>query len=118
MTEAIQSQTPQVSEKQKLIALILMIPVIIGITGLWRLYLGRWVTGILMLVLSFCGPAIIIGSALFGKFTLDSIGIGAGMTILASLVLAIWTIVDFFLIVTGHIKDGKGLKVRKWVSNE
>lgn len=76
-----------VSRKSRAGALIICL--LLGAFGVHRMYLGKWGTGILMLVLAlFSGPFIVF--------------------------LGFWILIDLVFIAVGGFKDKDGLLLKNW----
>lgn len=106
----------KVSARERAAALILMIPCLLGICGLHRIYLGRRGTGILMLILSALGPVLLLASAFAGgllfpaREALAVLGLAPAVTV----VLVIWELADLYRIAAGTMKDAQGRPVIRW----
>lgn len=80
-----------ISEKSRLASLLLVI--FLGGLGIHRFYVGKIVTGIILLLVT-------ISSPLFMGATL--------------VVTSIWVLVDFILVLVGSFKDKQRLRVERW----
>lgn len=80
------------SNKLRLVALLICL--FLGSIGVHRMYVGKVVSGIWMLII-----VIFLGW----------IGIGFIIT-------GIWALIDFIMIASGVFKDGKGLEIIKWTN--
>lgn len=76
-----------VSKKSRLVALILCL--FLGVFGLHRMYVGKFWTGLIQLILTFSFIGIYI--------------------------TGIWVLLDFIVILIGQFTDGKKLLIANWL---
>jgi TM2 domain-containing membrane protein YozV len=119
-----------VSPKSRLAATLLAY--FVGTLGVHRFYVGKIGTGVAIVVLLVIGSilygigfAAALGDALSGWygndiFITEPVWSGAiALFIVGAIMMGaagIWAFVDFLIIVTGHMKDGRGRLIRKWNS--
>lgn len=82
-----------ISEKSRLASLLLVI--FLGGLGIHRFYVGKIVTGIILLLL-----------ALFSVIP--------PLSFVTLPIISIWVLIDFILVLVGSFKDKQGLRVERW----
>ncbi len=102
-----------ISPKSRLVIALLSCPLLLGIYGLHRIYLGDYWWGLLRLL---AGVVVTYQIWRWNDNYLDGKFASAGLGVLIALfaILTIWTFVDFILVVIGKTKDANGLLITRW----
>ena len=106
--------TDDISPKSRLTATLLAF--FLGSFGAHRFYLGKngSAAGMLVLTILFFVIAGITGAMFgFGAFGLMN-WFALGFASIPLIAVSIWALVDFIVVVSGHMKDGQGRRVKKW----
>lgn len=121
-----EAATSDISPKSRLAATLLAF--FLGIFGAHRFYLGKngSAAGMLvMTIISFIIIARTTGSLLglwlglglqpnLGLMNLGALGIALIIALVLLFAVGLWAFIDFIVAVSGHMKDGKGRRVKKW----
>ncbi len=112
-----EAATSEVSPKSRLAATLLAF--FVGGFGAHRFYLGKNGSAAGMLALTIVGIIIAIATGDISGFVfLPILALGRavrfGVSFIPILAVGIWAFVDFIVIVSGHMKDSKGRRVKKW----
>lgn len=100
----------RVSNDAKSIGVAYLFMILFGVTGAYLFYLGRWKTGILMLVNTIMGITILFGSQpIPGVWAAPSVGF------LMIMVSSFWWIIDLFF-VPGFIQAHKNELRKQYMS--
>ena len=94
--EAVVVTAPIVSSKSRLA--ITLLSFFLGYLGIHRFYAGKVGSGILILLLTIFG----------GLTTFIVIGF------IPLAIVAVWTLIDFIMAVSGNFKDKDGLRIKNW----
>jgi len=115
------SSTPsEISPASRVVALLLCW--FLGIVGVHRFYLGKWLSGLLMMALFGSSVGVFIYYVLTAGPGAD----GSPPEAFASMrwlmgcfyLVCAWAFIDLMLIISGNFRDGKGRKVFKWVESD
>lgn len=93
----------------------------LGVLGVHRFYLGKWFSGLVMLVLT----AVPVGtflSLLFGGGHEQGAGepgwASMGWLMGCFYFACMWAFIDLMRIITGGFRDGKGRRVFQWLETD
>ncbi|MDD5590926.1 MAG: TM2 domain-containing protein [Dehalococcoidales bacterium] len=104
-----------ISPKSRLAATLLA--VFLGAFGAHRFYLGKYgsAAGMLVLTILYFVIAGVTGTGIMFQPNLAMMNLWAlGFALIPLMIVSIWAFVDFIVVVSGHMKDGKGRRVKKW----
>lgn len=107
--------TDDISPKSRLTATLLA--VFLSAFGVHRFYLGKngSAAGMLVLTILYFVISGITGTAIMFQPNLALMNLWAlGFALIPLMVVSIWALIDFIVVVSGHMKDGKGRRVKKW----
>ncbi|GEM_PF-185889 len=107
--------TRAVSPKSRLAATLLA--VFLGAFGAHRFYLGKYgsAAGMLVLTIIYFIIAGVTGTGIMFQPNLAMMNLWAlGFALIPLMIVSIWAFVDFIVVVSGHMKDGKGRRVKNW----
>jgi hypothetical protein len=112
-----------ISPKSRLTTTLLTI--FLGVFGIHRLYLEKFRTGVVMMALGIAAFSI-LGTAFGVKFNsvdlplpgtsdeIDLIESSMATAIVIFIALAIWSLVDLIITLSGNMKDREGRPVKEW----
>ncbi len=127
-TQSGQMAAENISPKSRLA--LTLLAWILGGLGVDRFYLGKIGSAVGMLILTILSFIIIVRTtgSLLGLWI--GLGVGAGLGLQPNLGLmnlwtlgvaliplfavGLWAFIDFIVVVSGHMKDGAGRRVKKW----
>lgn len=92
-----------ISSKKRWVALLLSF-LIFGYFGIYRFYVGKFITGVFQVILATLDIFLLAGSN-------DRLAFG----LILLIVILIRLLIDFVLILSGHYKDKKDLKLKNWI---
>ncbi|MDD4984606.1 MAG: TM2 domain-containing protein [Dehalococcoidales bacterium] len=104
-----------ISPKSRLAATLLA--VFLGAFGAHRFYLGKYgsAAGMLILTIIYFIVAGVTGTGIMFQPNLAMMNLWAlGFALIPLMIVGIWAFVDFIVVVSGHMRDGKGRRVKKW----
>ena len=107
--------TNDISPKSRLTATLLA--VFLSAFGVHRFYLGKngSAAGMLVLTILYFVISGVTGTGIMFQPNLALMNLWAlGFALIPLMIVSIWALVDFIVVVSGHMKDGKGGRVKKW----
>jgi len=107
--------TDDISPKSRLTATLLA--VFLSAFGVHRFYLGKngSAAGMLVLTILYFVISGVTGTGIIFQPNLLLMNLWAlGFALIPLMIVSIWALVDFIVVVSGHMKDGEGRRVKKW----